>query len=126
MRRKLTFSNFVIALAIAAIFAAIALPSYAAYARKSARADAMSFIVDAAYREQTHFASRRSYAGSLTALGAVVPAGLAEKYVFAVVATDAPQPAFTIKGTAVGGQANDACPVLTIDSAGQRLPAKCW
>jgi Tfp pilus assembly protein PilE len=126
MHKKLTFPNFVIALAIAAIFAAIALPSCAAYARKSARADAMSFIVEAAFREQAHFASRQAYAASLAALSVVVPPGLADKYAFAVVATQAPKPAFTIKATAVGGQANDACPVLTVDSAGRRWPASCW
>ncbi|HTQ01927.1 MAG TPA: type IV pilin protein [Casimicrobiaceae bacterium] len=126
MRKRLTFSNFVIALAVAAIFAAIALPSYAAYARKSARADAMSFIVDAAFREQAHFATREAYAASLTTLGVAVPPALADKYAFAVVATQAPKPAFTIRGTAVGDQANDACPVLTVDSAGRRWPSSCW
>jgi len=126
MQRGFSLIELVIALAIVAILTAIALPSYAAYMRKSVRADAQAYITDAANRQQQYLADRRAYAGSMSALNMALPATLSGKYTFAVVAADGPPPTFTITGTATGDQVHDPCPTLTLDSAGNRLPATCW
>jgi type IV pilus assembly protein PilE len=128
MRRGFGFTliELVIALAMVAILAAIALPSYASYMRKSARADAQAFVADAANRQQQYLADRRAYASSMAALNVAAPASLTGKYSFSVVATDGPPPTFTITGTATGEQTQDKCPVIRIDSAGNRTPASCW
>jgi len=115
-----------IVVAIVAILAAIALPSYSAHLRKSARAEAQSTLTDAAARQQQFLVDRRRYAGSMSSLGVAPPADLATKYAFSVAADDGPQPAFTLTAQATGDQARDRCPVLTIDNAGTRTPAECW
>jgi type IV pilus assembly protein PilE len=126
MHRGFSLIELVIALAIVAILAAIAFPSYATYMRKSVRADAQAFISDAANRQQQYLADRRQYAASMAALNVSTPASLSGKYTFVIAAADGPPPTFTITGTAAGDQVHDACPTLTVDSAGNRSPATCW
>jgi type IV pilus assembly protein PilE len=121
-----TLIELVIALIIAAVLAVIAMTSYAAQMRKSARAEAQATLVDAASRQQQFLVDRRRYGGSLTVLGAAPPPDLASKYNFVVAALDGPPPAFTMTAQAIGDQAKDKCPTLTIDDAGNRTPPECW
>ena len=48
------------------------------------------------------------------------------KYTFTVAAVDGPPPTFTLTAQAIGNQAKDTCPTLTLDSAGNRAPTACW
>ena len=121
-----TLIELLIALIIAAVLAVIAMTSYAAQMRKSARAEAQATLVDAASRQQQFLVDRRRYGGSLTVLGATPPRDLASKYNFVVAALDGPPPAFTMTAQAIGDQAKDKCPTLTIDDAGNRTPPECW
>jgi len=126
-----TLIEVMIVVAVVAILAAIAMPSYEAQMRKSARAEAQSFITDVASRQQQYMVDRRSYAPSLAALGMPAPASLSSKYTFAVAVTDGPPPTYTISATAVGRQAYDQCGgtsavLLTLNNAGARSPPDCW
>jgi type IV pilus assembly protein PilE len=127
-RRESGFSliELVIVVAIVGILAAIGYPLYLEQMRRSARAEMQSFATTAASRQAQFLVDRRRYAGSLTALGVALPSTLASKYTVAVNAVDGPPPAYTITATALGGQANDKCPTLALDSGGNRTPAGCW
>jgi type IV pilus assembly protein PilE len=121
-----TLLELVIAVTIVGILAAIALPSYSAHLRKSARSEAQSTLTDAAARQQQFLVDRRRYAASLATLGVTPPTDVASHYSFTVAAADGPPPTFTLTATATGDQALDTCPTLTIDNGGNRTPAECW
>jgi type IV pilus assembly protein PilE len=121
-----TLLEVLIAIVVVGILAAIALPSYSAHLRKSARSEAQGILTDGASRQQQFLVDRRRYAGTMAALGVTPPSDLATKYTFAIAAVDGPPPTFTLTATATGDQAHDKCPVLTIDNAGNRTPAECW
>jgi type IV pilus assembly protein PilE len=121
-----TLIELVVAVAIVGILVSIAIPSYLAQVRKSARAEAQAFINDAATRQQQYLVDRRSYAASLSQLGTPAPVDLATKYTFAVATTDGPPPTYQFTATAIGSQALDPCPTLTLDNAGNRTPSSCW
>jgi len=121
-----TLIEVIIVVAIVAILAAIALPSYSDQLRKSARAEAQSFMTSAATQQQQFLLNRRSYADSLSALGTSVPADVTSKYTITVAAPDASPPTFSLTATPVGAQARDRCGTLTLDNLGNRTPDTCW
>jgi type IV pilus assembly protein PilE len=121
-----TLIELMITLAILAVLVAIALPSFASYLRRSARAEAQSFLQDAASRQQQYLVDRRAYAGSLSLLHTTPSADLANKFTFTVATTNGPPPTFTLTAQAIGNQTSDMCPTLTLDNAGNRSPASCW
>ena len=124
--RGFTLIELLIAVLVVAILAAIALPAYTSQLRKSSRAEAQSVMTTAAANEQQFLLNRRAYASSFAALNVAVPGDLNGKYTFTVAAADGPPPTFSLTANAVGAQANDTCPTLIIDSAGNRTPPECW
>lgn len=125
-RRGFTLLELMIVVVVVAVLAAIALPSYSAHLRKSARAEAQSFLTNAANSQQQFLIDRRSYAATLAALNATPPADLTGKYNFALATTAGPPPTFTLTATATGDQAKDICPTLALDSSGTKSPDACW
>ena len=95
--------------------------------RKSARAEAQSFLTDLASR-QKHLVDRRRYATSVVALNMATPKSLIGRFADPVTVDTPDQvpPTFRITAQAVGEQAKDKSPTLALDSAGNREPAGCW
>ncbi len=124
--RGFSLIELVIAIGVVGILAAIALPSFTSQLRKSARAEAQSFMTTAAGNQQQYLLNRRAYASSFGDLHTSVPPDLNAKYTFTVAAADGPPPTFSMTATAIGAQARDTCPTLLIDNAGNKTPPTCW
>lgn len=119
MQKGFTLTELMIAVAIIGILASIALPSYTEYIIRSNRAAAKSEILAIANREEQFLLANRAYVGktALEASGYSLPAGVAAKYTYTVVADNAAAPpTFTITFTPTGSQAGDGN--LALNSAG--------
>lgn len=134
-----TLIEIMIVVAIVAILAAIALPSYQNSVTKTWRNKAASCLTEMAQAMERRFTAAMSYAGAAGAPGALPPSacvvadGMAARYAFDFVANPGAN-AFTLRATPQGAQAaNDAlCAILTIDQSGVRtesgtgVVADCW
>src|SRR5512141_3438789 len=115
--------ELLVAVAVVAILATIAFPSYTAYRVRTHRAAAQAFLIDLANRQQLHMLDARGFATTLAQLGASpVPPDIAPYYVVAdpVVDNAASPPVFLLSAVARPGtiQARDGD--LSLDSAGRR------
>ena len=79
-----------------------------------------------ASRQQQYLVDKRSVRDVVAALDMSPPASRPARFDFAVAAAAGPPPTSLMTATASGDQAKDTCPLLTIDNAGNRSPAKCW
>lgn len=126
-RRGFTLIELLIAVAIVGILAAIALPSYQNHLKKGRRADAQSFMMDLANRQQQYLLDARGYAlgGTfITTLGAATPASVDQYYTFAVTPANATSPpTFTITATPKAGTPQATDGALTIDNTGAKTLA---
>ncbi len=147
--RGFTLIELVVAMVIAAILAAIAIPSYNNYVRKGRRTDAKSALLDMASLEERYFTTNNVYSQNPADLGypgypvgGPIPVGNyyqvtipAANFIAAAVPTAAAPggtPAsYSLVATPVGDQINDtACTSFTVTSAGVQssTPAggSCW
>ena len=134
-QRGFTLIELMIAVAVVAILASIALPSYQDQVRKSRRGDAQSFATDVVARQQQFLLDRRTYAVSITdapaanGLGLAVPTSVTPFYRVTIATDNSAPPTFTVTLTPLGAQANDTCGTLTITAAGKKAATgtgKCW
>jgi type IV pilus assembly protein PilE len=145
-QRGFTLIELLIAMVIASILAAIAIPSYSSYIMKSRRTEAKSALLNLAALEERYFSTNNSYTQTPSDLGyataAILPLPVGSGLYYNItnlVATPAIAPTstttvgtpwtYTITATAIGTQANDtACATFTITSGGVQTAtsAKCW
>jgi type IV pilus assembly protein PilE len=149
LRRRAGFTliELMIVVAIAAILAAVAYPSYLASVRKGNRADARSLIQAASLAQEKYRLNNTTYAAATTALSPPCPTsgtcystsvnGSAANYSLAV-ATGASAPTgsyYYLTATAVSGsiQAGDTgCTTMTYEVSGTSVTygpsnsSKCW
>lgn len=127
--RGFTLIELMIVVAVVAILAAIAYPSFQEQIRKSRRAQAKADLVEYAALAERFHTSNNSYVGfrlpftvSPREAAANVRYNLTPNTPFAAANT------YTITATPVGAQAADRCGTLSITQAGVKTPAlaECW
>lgn len=106
-----------IVVAIIAILAAVALPSYAGYVKRAHVLEAVARLSDARARMEEYFQDERSYVDATARCGAVPPAAAAAD-AFALSCT-ATATTFTYTATGLAAKGMDAF-VFTIDQSGAR------
>lgn len=113
-RNGFTLIELMITVAIIAILASIAYPSYQQYIIRSKRSAAQAQMMDIANRQQQFLLANRSYAtkDALTASGYALPAEVAANYGYTITlqdptSTQVPSFLLTFSPTSTGSQRGD-------------------
>jgi type IV pilus assembly protein PilE len=132
LNRGFTLIELMVAVAIVAIIAMIAIPSYTAQIVKGRRSSAEAFLLDIAQREQQYLLDVRGYAYSVATLYSVAtpntatPVDVSTYYTIDFPAPAAGPPNFIARATPIAGTAQAGDVVLTIDNTGAKTPANVW
>lgn len=143
MLRGFTLIELMIVVAVVAILAAIAYPSYQDSVRKSRRADAKAVLLEAAQWMERFYTENNRYDQSRATppVAVALPAGLAAspkegatKYYNLSFSGAVGQNSYTLQAVPTGAQSSDGCKTLTLTNTGARgltdSPTKtvdeCW
>jgi type IV pilus assembly protein PilE len=143
--RGFTLIELLVSLAIVAVLATVALPTYQGVMHRSQRTDARLALLWIQYQQERHYAANNAYAGALSDLNAPAARAIAERsaagdYDLAVTLTNGGQGyVATALAHVRGRQARDLdCRWLSINELGQRRsataagdwsdndPYRCW
>ena len=128
--RGFTPVELVVVVAVVAILAAVALPTYRGYVNKSRRSEAQSYLMAVAARQQQCLLDTRAYTATLADIDVPVPGSIdippftkanpAYRATMTIVA--GPPPTLTVTATPAGDQSSEKCGELSINQTG-RLPS---
>lgn len=120
-----TLIELMVTVAVVAILAGIAYPSYQQYVIRSNRSEVQQFMMDVANREEEYLLNNRIYTTSLTDLNLALPSHVQSFYTVTIAITATP-PGYTITATPQSGTMQAADGVLTYTSLGAKTPANKW
>jgi type IV pilus assembly protein PilE len=134
-----TLIELIVAMVIAAILAAIAIPAYSSYVLRAHRTEAKTALLDLASLEERFLSTNGTYTTDATQLGystafpVTVGSGYYTVNISNYLAAGVTTPAsYTLTATAVNRQANDtACATFTLTSTGVQTSSSaaattCW
>jgi len=134
--RGFTLIELMITVAIVAVLATLAFPTYRDHVRKSRRAEAQAFLLSVAARQQQFLVDTRGYGVTLAAVGIPTPTNVTTAYdVYLCTTPSLPCTALTAPATSFGlvaapktDQASERCGTLSIDENGTKTAAVsgCW
>lgn len=127
--RGFTLIELMITVAVVAILAAIAFPSYQEQVRKSRRAQAKADLVELGQLLERFHTVQNTYSG-FTLTFSQSPREGASQYAISF-SGDPTSAAFKLQAVPLGSQVKDKCGTLMLDQAGRKTPdnatvAGCW
>src|SRR5258708_31686386 len=126
LNRGFTLIELMVAVAVVAIIAMIAIPSYTSQVVKGRRSSAEAYLMDVAQREQQYLLDARAYAYSETALSTTAPVDVSAYYTIDFPPPVLGPPNFIARATPKAGTAQAGDAVLTIDNNGAKAPTNLW
>lgn len=114
-----SLTELMVALAVAALLASIAYPSYVAHVQRGRRADGTQALVELGQALERHASERGTYAGAtLGPTGLFPDTSSGGHYALAITAASAD--GFTITAEPRGVQASDPCGTLRYNHLGEK------
>lgn len=138
--RGFTLIEVMIAVAIVAIIASLAYPSYREHVLRTHRADCTAVLLEAASALERYYSANNSYAGATVGANGIpstcpkdaAAAGGTARYNITLALSNA-NLAYTLTATPTGGQTADVCGNLTLTQTGVKgrsgsgkSVADCW
>ena len=125
-----TLIELMITVAILAIVAAVAIPSYTSYVERGKRAEARTALLDIAARQERYYSNNRQYADQLSKLGMSGTKSENGNYTLSVALGGSNNQDFDATATP-SGWTDDECGDLGIDETGAKTQslgdrALCW
>ncbi len=133
MRRPAGFTliELMIAVIVIGILAAVAIPNYTQYVKRSNQSAAQQFLSEAASRAEQYRMDARAYPESLgsgsNGLDVSIPDGVDEFYAVSISTSNgATPPKYELEAEPRAGTNQEGMPTLTLDSTGNKSPSDAW